>query len=66
MFYVADKGIAAPEIRGFREIDGRDTSKILRAINEFYKYWTEKNVMLPMPYEVLKQRKAIIDANSQL
>lgn len=65
VFYAADKGIAAPEIRGFREIDGRDTSKILRAINEFYRYWTEKNGVPPMPYEVLKQRKAVIDAISK-
>ncbi|MCM1110228.1 MAG: hypothetical protein NC336_03370 [Clostridium sp.] len=66
MFYAADKGIEAPEIRGFREIDGRDTSKILRAINEFYRYWAEKNGVPPLPYEVLKQRKAIIEANSKL
>lgn len=65
VFYAADKGIEAPEISGFREIDGRDTSKILRAINEFYRYWTEKNGVPLMPYEVLKQRKAVIDANSK-
>ncbi len=63
--YAADKGIAAPEIRGFREIDGKDTSKILRAINEFYQYWTEKNGNPPTPYEVLKKRKAVIDDNSK-
>lgn len=65
VFYAADRGITAPEIRGFREIDGKNTSKILRAINEFYKYWTDKNGISRMPYEVLKQRKAIIDANSK-
>lgn len=65
VFYAADKGIAAPEIRGFREIDGKDITKILRAINEFYRYWTEKNGVPPMSYEVLKRRKAIIDANSK-
>lgn len=65
VFYAADKGLAPPEIRGYRKDQGHTTDKIMRTLNEFYRYWTEKNGTPPMPYEVLKLRKAIIDANSK-
>lgn len=61
MFYAADKGIAPPEIRGYRKADGHTTSKIMRILNALFKYWTEQNGKEPMPIEVFRERKEIIN-----
>lgn len=65
MFYAADKGIAPPEIRGYRKADGHTTSKIMRILNALFKYWTEVNGKEPMPVEVFRERKGIINELSK-
>ncbi|MBO6254595.1 MAG: hypothetical protein J6O49_13265 [Bacteroidaceae bacterium] len=61
VFYAADKGIAPPEIRGYRRADGHDTGKIMRILNALYKYWTAQNGKEPMPITVFRERKEIIN-----
>ena len=65
MFYAADKGIAPPEIRGYRKADGHTTSKIMRILNALFKYWTKLNGKEPMPVEVFRERKEIINELSK-
>lgn len=65
VFYAADKGIAPPPIRGYRQEDGHDTNKILRVLNAFYKYLTERDGVEPMPIEVFKERKRVINELSK-
>lgn len=65
MFYAADKGIAPPEIRGYRKADGHTTSKIMRILNALFKYWTEQNGKEPIPVDVFRERKEIINELSK-
>ena len=65
VFYAADKGIAPPEIRGYRRVDGHDTGKIMRILNALYKYWTAQNGKEPMPITVFRERKEIINELSK-
>ena len=65
VFYAADKGIAPPEIRGYRRADGHDTGKIMRILNALYKYWTAQNGKEPMPITVFRERKEIINELSK-
>ena len=65
MFYAADKGIAPPEIRGYRKADGHTTSKIMRILNALFKYWTEQNGNEPIPVDVFRERKEIINELSK-
>lgn len=60
MFYAADKGVAAPEIRGYRKSQGHDINKIMRVLNAFYKFISERDGHPPFSQEVFKQRKTII------
>ena len=65
VFYAADKGIAPPAIRGYRRVDGHTTSQIMRILNALYKYWTLQNGKEPMPIEVFRERKEIINELSK-
>ena len=65
LFYAADKGIAPPPIRGYRQEDGHDTNKIMRVLNAFYQYKTEQDGIEPMPVELFKERKKIINELSK-
>lgn len=65
VFYAADKGIVPPAIRGYRRVDGHTTSKIMRILNALYKYWTLQNGKEPMPIEVFRERKEIINELSK-
>ena len=65
MDLAADKGIAPPPIRGYRQEDGHNTNKILRVLNAFYKYKTENESKEPMPIEVFKERKKVINELSK-
>ena len=65
VFYGADRGIEPPQIRGYREDEGRDTSKIMRVLNAMYARMTEINGVEPMPAEVFKKRKRIINELSK-
>lgn len=61
VFYAADKGIAPPSIRGYRQKDGHNTNKIMRVLNAFYQYLTERDGQEPIPIEVFKERKKTIN-----
>lgn len=65
VFYAADKGIAPPPIRGYRQEEGHDTSKIMYVLNSIYKYMTEQNGVEPIPMETFKERKKVINENSK-
>lgn len=65
VFYAADKGIEPPPIRGYRQEDGHNTNKIMRVLNAFYQYMTEKDGKEPMPMEVFKERKKVINELSK-
>lgn len=65
VFYAADKGIAPPPIRGYRQDDGHNTNKIMRVVNEIYKFLTERDGVEPMPMEVFKARKKILNELSK-
>lgn len=60
IFHGADKGLPAPEIRGYRMADGHDVDKIMRVVNAFYQYVTEMSGEPPLSPETLTQRKKII------
>lgn len=60
IFYGADKGLPAPEIRGYRMADGHDVDKIMRVVNAFYQYVTEMKGEPPFSQETLTYRKKII------
>ena len=65
---VLDKGdfyIAPPTIRGYRQEDGHDTHKIMRVLNAFYQYMTERDGKTPMSIEVFKERKKNINEFSK-
>lgn len=66
VFYAADRGIAPPEIKGYRKAQGHDTNKIMRVINEFYRYSTETIGKEPISKEDLKKRKAVIETQSKI
>lgn len=65
VFYAADKGIAPPPIRGYRQEDGHNTNKIMHVLNTIYKYMTEQNGVEPMPIEIFKARKKVINELSK-
>lgn len=60
IFHGADKGLPAPEIRGYRMADGHDVDKIMRVVNAFYKYVTSEKGEPPFSQEILVKRKKII------
>ena len=61
VFYAADKGIDPPPIRGYRQEEGHNTNKTMRVLNAFYQYMTEMDGKEPMPIEVFKERKKVIN-----
>lgn len=64
MFYAADRGVEPPAIRGYRKVDGHDTSKIMRVLNAMYKEFTTQNGTAPIPMTVYNERKKIIESQS--
>lgn len=60
IFYGVEKGLPAPEIRGYRMADGHDVDKIMRVVNAFYRYVTEMKGEPPFSPETLTYRKKII------
>ena len=66
VFYAADKGIAPPPIRGYRQEDGHNTNKIMRVLNAFYQYKAEVDGKEPMPIELFKERKKVINTLSKM
>ena len=65
VFYAADKGIEPPPIWGYRREYGHDINKIMRVLNAFYQYMTERECKERMPIEVLKERKKVINELSK-
>ena len=66
VFYAADKGTVPPPIRGYRQENGHNTNKIMRVLNAFYQYMTEWDGKEPMPIEVFKERKKVVNELSKL
>ena len=67
VFYAADNGIAPPRLHGYLKADGRGPEKILRMLNAFYRFKTEKEGQKPIPEDVFKERKeVIIELNRKL
>ena len=62
VFHGADKGIAPPPLKGYRKDKGMTTDKIMRILNAVYKRMTELNDEPPMPEDVFKERKEMINA----
>lgn len=62
IFYAADKGIAPPEIRGYRKEDGHNSSKIMRILNAMYKKFESINGQTSLPLNTFKERKKIIES----
>ena len=65
VFYAADKGIAPPELQGYRKDRGLTTNKIMRMLNAVYKKMTEVNGKEPIPEIVFHKRKVIIKEMSK-
>ncbi len=65
VFYAADRGIAPPPLQGYRKDKGLGTEKIMRALNAFYKLKTERDGKVPIPMEVFKERKDIINEQNR-
>ena len=65
VFYGADRGLEPPQIRGYHEASGHNTSKIMRVLNAVYSYLTEHNGQEPMPMLEFKRRKDIIKKQSK-
>ena len=65
MFYAADKAVEPPAIRGYRQVVGLNTNKIMRVLNAFYQFKTEKDGKEPMSVEVFKARKKVINELSK-
>lgn len=64
VFHAADRGVAPPPIRGYRQDSGHDTGKIMHVLNSIYKYMIGRNGVEPMPPDVFKARKKVIDEQS--
>ena len=61
VFYGADQGLDAPNLRGYTEASGHDTNNIMQVLNAMYICMTERNGQNPMPEEVFKERKNAIN-----
>ena len=66
VFYAADKGTVPPPNRGYRQENGHNTNKIKRVLNAFYQYMTERDGKEPMPIEVFKERKKVVNELNKL
>ena len=64
-FYGADRGIAPPQIHGYRQEDGHTTDKLNRLLNAIYTAFTERNGIIPMPQQLFQERKAIINRQAK-
>ena len=65
VFYGADQGLDAPNLRGYTEASGHDTNNIMQVLNAMYICMTERNGQNPMPEEVFKERKNAINEKSR-
>ena len=65
VFYGADRGLEPPQIRGYHEASGHNTSKIMRVLNAVYSNMTEHNGQEPMSMLEFKRRKDIIKKQSK-
>ena len=50
---------------GYRQEDGHNTDKIMRVLNAFFQYKAEVDGKEPMPMEVFKERKKVINKLSK-
>ena len=64
LFHAADRGLQAPEVRGYRQEDGHRTDKLNRVLNALYAAFIERDGAEPMSQQTFKERKAIITQKS--
>ena len=65
VFYGADKGKEPPVLVGYLKDKGHDAGKIFHVLNSFYNLYTEQNGIEPMPIELFKERKNVINRISK-
>ena len=65
VFYGANKGKEPPALVGYLREKGHDAGKIFHVLNSFYNLYTELNGAEPMPIEVFKERKNVINRISK-
>ena len=65
VFYGANKGKEPPALVGYLREKRHDAGKILHVLNAFYNHRTEQNGKEPMPIEVFKERKLVINQISK-
>ncbi len=61
LFHGADNGLQPPVIHGYRQEDGHTTDKLNRVLNALYAAFTERKGVEPLPQQVFKERKNIIN-----
>lgn len=66
VFHAADNGLEPPPIKGYRRADGHNTDKMMRVLNVMYARMTEINGVVPIPVNVFKERKSIINQQSRI
>ena len=65
MFYGADKGVEPPALNGYVKRKGLKTDKMMRVLGAFYKYVEDTTGKPPIPLEVFKERKRILNELSK-
>ena len=65
VFYGADRGKEPPVLVGYLKEKGHDVGKIFHVLNSFYNLYTEQNGVEPMPIELFKERKNVINIISK-
>lgn len=64
MFHGADRGMDAPEIKGYKKSEGHDINKAMHVLNAFYKCVSERDGQPPFSQDTFKQRKETIRKNA--
>lgn len=65
VFYGADRGKEPPVLVGYLNEKGHDAGKIFHVLNSYYNLYTEQNGVEPMPIELFKERKNVINKISK-
>lgn len=66
VFCGAEKGLDAPNLRGYTEESGHDTNNIMQVLNAMYNCMTERDGKEPMPEKLFKERKKAINDMSKI
>lgn len=65
VFCGADKGLDAPNLRGYTEESGHDTINIMQVLNAMYNCMVKRDGKEPMSEEVFRERKKAINEKSK-